>query len=442
VVCDVADLFHPRITQEVELLIRIAPDLPTNAIGDPGRWRQIATNLIGNAIKFTGKGHVLVDLDYHDGAFVLAISDTGIGIPADRLPHLFSAFVQADVSTSRKFGGTGLGLAICQRIADLMGGSLKVQSVEGKGSTFTARLPAPLEQKPTKPPEKILSGQRICVLDDNPVHGHILREYLTFLGATVTTEVDPAKALIVLAAQASTNPFQVVLIDQYMPSMRAEECATMIRSDPALHNPVLILMTSVGARQDAAHIIAQGFTGHVVKPIHPEVLGPVIAMSLQHQRQGLTGLVTRYTLVETEQAAASQQASLWPAARILLVEDHPVNQMLASIMLSQTGASVTIANHGQEALEMLALHPFDLVFMDCQMPVMDGYQATQAIRTQEQQSGGKRIPIIAMTANALSSDREECQKVGMDDYVAKPVQKQDFLRVLTRWLAPVPNTEV
>jgi CheY-like chemotaxis protein len=434
VVYDVADLFHSRISDQVELLVRIAPGLPPSAIGDPGRWRQIVTNLLGNAIKFTTKGHVLVDLDWHEGVFVLTVSDTGIGIPADRLPYLFSAFVQADASTGRRFGGSGLGLAICRRIADLMGGTLEVQSVEGQGSTFTARLPTPLEQRGAETTEKILSGLRILVIDDNGKHCDIICEQLTFLGAKTSFEVDPAKALTDLAEEANTDPFQVILIDQNMPRMDGVECARVIASDPLLQKPALILMTSVGSRQDMQQIADQGFNGHLVKPVRSEVLGQVIAASVEHQHKGLPGLVTRYTLDEGEDAKSPEQTTLWTKVRILLVEDHPVNQMLASIMLSQCGATVTVANHGQEALEMMESQAFDLIFLDCQMPVMDGYQAATAIREREVRTGAKRIPIIAMTANVLKSDREQCLNAGMDDHVAKPVQKSDFIRALQRWL--------
>ena len=435
-VYDVVELFRPRITGNgVELLIHLAPDLPNRAIGDPGRWRQILTNLVGNGIKFTAQGHVLVDLAWRDGAFILAVQDTGIGIPVDRQAELFQPFVQADASTTRKFGGTGLGLAISRRLAELMGGNLEVASLPGQGSTFTLRLPLPVDSSAPPPvvPAQQLAGLRLLVVDDSPVNCRIVCEQMTLLGARPEQETSPALALVtLLEAAGSADPFAAVIIDLHMPGMDGAALAEALHDDPATRALPLILLTSSGARGDAQRMADLGFSGYLVKPARLEILGGMVATVIGRRQAGIPGLVTRHQLRE---ATAVVQPTPPPlAARVLLVEDNPVNQKLARIMLAHIGAQVTVANHGQEALELLSQQSFDLVFMDCQMPVMDGYEATMAIRARETRDGRPRMPIIAMTANAMAGDREQCLASGMDDHVAKPIQERQLADTLRRWL--------
>ena len=441
---DSMELFRPRISGSgVELLVRVGPDLPPRVLGDPGRWRQILVNLVGNAIKFTAQGHVLIDLARQSGGVVLSVCDTGMGIPADRLGKLFAPFTQADQSTSRRFGGTGLGLAICARLAGMMGGSIAVDSVEGKGSTFTVRLPLASSPEPAPQPaaSEGLNGLRIMVVDDNEVNCRIVCEQLTLLGARPESEGNPAVALSTICATAvGDDPFAAAILDLHMPILDGIELAKALIAEPTTSNLPLILLTSAGTRGDAQRMAGFGFSGYLVKPAKLEVLGAVVASAIAQRRAGRTGLVTRHTLREARGPLADGVA-VRIDGRVLLVEDNLVNQKLARIMLTHLGVSVTVAMHGQEAIDLLRGGEFDLILMDCQMPVMDGYEATAAIRAREQSDGRARVPIIAMTANAMSGDRERCLLAGMDDHIAKPVQERQLAEALRRWLGPVAGQE-
>jgi PAS domain S-box-containing protein len=438
-VYDVVDLFRPRLSGSgVEMLVRLAPRLPPQAIGDPGRWRQLLTNLVGNAIKFTAHGHVLVDLDWRDGNFVLAVSDTGIGIPPDKQALLFAPFVQADDSTSRRFGGTGLGLVISRRLATLMGGTLEVSSVEGQGSTFTARLPLPCAAAPAAddPLLQQLSGLRILVVDDSEVTCRIVCEQLAGLGARAEFEVNAALALVAISQAAGTSdPFAAAILDLHMPVMEGTDLAAALRADPATAELPLILLTSSGTRGETRLMEERGFAGYLIKPARLAVLGAVIAATIEHRRLGLRSLVTRHTLREAPEQG-STGAAMQIAARILLVEDNAVNQRLAHIILTRLGATVAVAENGQEALALVERETFDAVFMDCQMPVMDGYETTTSIRAREARTGSARLPIIAMTANAMEGERERCISAGMDDHVPKPFRERQLADALQRWLSP------
>ncbi len=446
---DVVELFRPRVSGSgVEMLVRLSPDLPARAIGDPGRWRQILTNLVGNAIKFTAHGHVLVDLDWRDGSYILAVSDTGIGIPADRLSKLFAPFVQADQSTSRHFGGTGLGLAISRRIAELMHGTLDASSVEGQGSTFTARLPLTLDQTPAPvvASPHLLTGRRILVVDDSEVNCRIVCEQMAILGARAEYETNPVMALVSIGAAAgSSEPFSAAVIDLHMPVMDGSELTTAILGDPATSGLPLILLSSSGARGDAQRMADIGFAGYLVKPARLEVLGAVVATAIERHRTGVPGLVTRHTLREAHGQDVQPRRVLTTPARVLLVDDSLVNQKLARIMLVHLGASVTVAGNGQEALAMSGREVFDLIFMDCQMPVMDGFETTAAIRARESRESLPRQVIVAMTANAMAGDRERCLAAGMDDYLPKPVKERQIAEILHRWLGgdhPKPDHSI
>ncbi len=441
---EIVELFRPRISGSgVELLVRTGPGLPPRFLGDPGRWRQILTNLVGNAIKFTPKGHVLIDLSWREGELVLAVSDTGIGIPPDRAAVLFAPFVQADESTSRRFGGTGLGLAISRRLAELMGGRLGLDSTEGHGSTFTVSVPLPLAPgpAPTAAAPQGLAGLRILVLDDNALNCRIVCEQLTVLGARPEAETCAPLALATLcSAAAGPDPFAAAIVDLHMPDLDGVSLATAVLADPGTSSLPLILLSSSGTKGDAQHMAAVGFAGYLVKPARLEVLGSVVATAIAHRRQGLRDLVTRHSVREAAGQSAAPILNRF-AGRVLLVEDNPVNQKLGRIMLGHLGVSVTLAENGQQALEILAAQTFDLVFMDCQMPIMDGYEATAALRARESRQALPRLPVIAMTANALAGDREKSLASGMDDHIAKPVQERQLAEVLRRWLAGATPVE-
>jgi len=430
-----------RLNEGVELLVKITPEVPSRVIGDPGRWRQILNNLIGNALKFTAHGHVLISLSWDGEALAIAVSDTGIGISAKQLPRLFSPFVQADQSTTRRYGGTGLGLEICRRLAELMGGTISAVSVEGVGSTFTVRVPMVVDSSLVSSvivvPE--LSGMRILVVDGSAENGSVLCGQLTTLGARAELEMNSVVALgTIYSVLATLDPYAAIVIDRQIPHLNGVELAIALLADlPAAYNgarPPLILMSAAGSRGEAQRMEALGFSGYLIKPIQTEVLGAVIATAIQRRRQGIPGLITRHTIREAVEKESTPSPTWHTDANILLVEDYAVSQILGRVMLTKLGASVTIANHGKEALDLLARQSFDLVLMDCQMPEMDGYETTAAIRSSERLNGAPRIPIIAMTANAMIGERERCLESGMDDYISKPVQERPLIEALRRWL--------
>ena len=373
----------------------------------------------------------------------MAVSDTGIGIPANRLNQLFSAFVQADASTSRKFGGTGLGLVISRRMAEMMNGTLDVTSIEGKGSTFIARLPLPLDPNlPTNTaPITVLNGERILVVDDNEMNGRIVCEQLTTLGAQAEAMTNPAVALMSIYAQASTaTPFSVVLIDQQMPVMNGENLAAAIKGEAINKGLSLILMVASGQQGDPQWLADKGFAGYLPKPTRQEVLAGVISNAIKRRQQGLVELVTPYSLSSTAQNKINPSqpvpvvVSAGQSKRVLLAEDNPINQMIARTMLQKLGMEVTVVNNGQDAFDKVKQEHFDLIYMDCQMPVMDGYEATVAIRSREATMGLPRMPIVAMTANAMAQDRELCLAAGMDDHFPKPFKEKQLAESVKRWL--------
>ena len=434
-VCDVIELFRPRVSgSEVELLTRLAPALPQRALGDPGRWRQILTNLVGNAVKFTSRGTVLVDLDWHDGQFILTISDTGIGIAPAHLGKLFSPFVQADDSTSRRFGGTGLGLAIARRIAELMGGTLTATSTEGRGSVFTATIPAEIVPPMDRATTQVLTGRRILVVDDNEVLCRITCEQLIVHGARAEHESNPALALATIAEAASTpEPFHAVVLDLHLPGMDGADVARAVLSNPAVSDLPIILPTASALVGEAKRLQEAGFAGHLTNPVRAEVLATVVATAIARRNRGLRDLVTKQSVAQVLKSVRPPISTNRKPC-VLVVEGHAVNEKVVHLMLEHLGAEVTLASDGQEALDLLRQQTFDLVFMDCQLPVLDGFETTAALRTREASERLPRLPIIAMTAHALPEDRERCLAAGMDDHIAKPLQEHRLGELLQEWL--------
>ncbi|GDY12948.1 hypothetical protein LBMAG53_18260 [Planctomycetota bacterium] len=434
-VYDVAELFRLHaLDRGLDLLVRIAPASPRIALGDAGRIRQILTNLVGNALKFTETGYVLIDLSWADGFFVLAISDTGIGIPADRLDRLFTAFSQVDASTSRKFGGTGLGLAISRSLAILMDGTLTMTSSEGRGSTFTVRLPLQISDDGLESTEPALAGKRILVVDDLDQSRQIVVGQLTQLGAAVgeTDGIDRALDAI-RAASAVQKPWSAVIIDLRRKGAGWIEAAKRIRQDPVGTTLPLILHSNLQVMGESERLERAGFNGHLTKPARLDVIGMLVVTTIDRIRDGQRGVVNRHNLLVPKISETMTATKV--VADVLLVEDNEVNIKLGTAILNRLGARISIAGNGRDAVEMTSQHEYDLVLMDCQMPVMDGYAATEAIRVRERaQGGGRHLPIIAMTANALAGSREKCLAAGMDDYVAKPVRARQFEDMLRRWL--------
>jgi len=419
----------------LELAVSYAPEAPRRLIGDPGRIRQVLTNLAGNAVKFTEQGHVLVavECEEHDAAQArlrLVVEDTGIGIPEDKLAQIFDKFTQADASTTRRYGGTGLGLAICKQLAKLMGGAIGVTSEPGRGSRFWLTVPLPVDRQPAAlpaPPTE-LAGVRILIVDDNAVNRRVLEEQLARAGLRAHSVPSGRQGLQELRdAQAAGAPYQIALLDDHMPEMGGEDLARAILADPALSDrPLLAMLSSAGYQGDDTRRLREaGCVACLVKPVRQRRLLDILA-ALWVERAGPATPSLR-------QAGASGRPPF--QAHVLLVEDNLVNQKVAGRMLERLGCRIQIAANGKEAVEMLDQFDYQAILMDCQMPEMDGFEATEEIR--RRQGSQRHTPIIAMTAHALAGDRERCLEAGMDDYLSKPIRLQDLESTLRRWLKPV-----
>jgi PAS domain S-box-containing protein len=439
---EVGRVLAPRAqAKELELILDYAPDCPRCLEGDPGRLRQVVLNLAGNAVKFTEQGHVLIRVGcvaQGQGRVELCISveDTGIGIPEEVRGHIFEAFTQADSSTTRRYGGTGLGLAITLRLVHAMGGSLGVDSDLGKGSRFCLNVSLPLAETPLATTAVDLAGLRMLLVDDHPLNLEVLQRQLATSGVRTTAVTDAEAALAALvAAHRQGDPYHLALLDQGMPGMDGPTLARHMAEDPDLAAIPRVLLTSSARLGDGQRARDGHFRGYLGKPVSGDTLRRVLAEVLAHRsEEDLDApLVTRHTVVE-----AAQPLGPGPPlrrARILLTEDVPVNQQVASAMLQRLGMEVAIAGDGRQALSQVAAGGFDLVLMDCRMPTLDGYAATRMIRAQEQGSS-RHLPIIAMTANVLAADQERCFSAGMDDFIAKPIGLADLRRILARWLSP------
>jgi two-component system sensor histidine kinase/response regulator len=441
---DVAELLSARASDKgLELIVRYAPGTPHRFIGDPGRIRQILLNLAGNAIKFTEKGHVYLAVDTptvtSDEAVVrMCVEDSGIGISADKLPLLFNRFQQADSSTTRRFGGTGLGLAIARQLAQIMGGDITVDSVAGMGSTFTVTMRLPLERGEAcdRIARMPLDDVRVLVVDDNEVNRRVLREQLASFGMRVEAASTGSEALALLRSAVRTkDPFRLALLDHLMPEMDGEELGRLLRADRAFDRLAMVLFTSSGRRGEAGRFAEIGFEGYLVKPLKPSILMDALAAALGARESGsAAGIITRHLLAEDRVREDLAPAPEVGHARVLVAEDNAVNVKVVTRMLAKFGCRVDVAADGREAVELYGQLPYDLVFMDCQMPEMDGFEATAEIRRLE--NGGPRIPIVALTANAMAGDRERCLTAGMDDFVSKPIKEAELAQALARWIAP------
>ncbi len=422
----------------LELACRMEQGVPEVVVGDPGRLRQVLMNLVGNAIKFTERGEVIVELERlegRDGDLELhfAVRDTGIGITKEKQGLIFDAFTQTDSSTTRKFGGTGLGLAIARQLVELMGGRIWVESEMGRGSTFhfTVWLGRSTRAKSRRPRLdcSALSGVPVLIVDDNKTNRMILEEMAGnwAMCPTVAENARVAKAAME-SAQNLGKPFSLVLLDVHMPEMNGFDLAAWIRQSPALAKATVIMLSSGGVRGDGGRCHELGVAAYLMKPVQQSELHNAILTALAKPTEG-TGdveLVTRHSLREEHVAKRS--------VRVLLAEDSAVNRQLAVRLLEKHGYSVVVAINGREALEALEKNPVDVVLMDVQMPDMDGFEAATTIREREK-STGTHLPIIAMTAHAMKGDRERCLAVGMDDYISKPVHTKELLVAIERQLA-------
>ena len=427
--------------KNIELVCDISPDLPRHVIGDPSRIRQVLINLVGNAIKFTERGEItlIAELDTRTRGGLtahFAVRDTGIGIPQDKQQVIFDAFSQEDTSTTRRYGGTGLGLSISRRLVELMGGRMWLDSQLGKGSTFhfSLQLKADLAPQEARPCHVDLHGKRILIVDDNETNRRVLAGMLAAWGI-ITQSADSGPAA--LRIMRTPGPlFDCILLDADMPGMDGFQLAAQLTGEFTCLPPMLML-SSGAMRGDAQRCSEVGIAGFFSKPISSEELLAAICRVFgvnQGEQVNSAQLLTRHALRELRQSL-----------RILLVEDHRVNQKLALGLLEKWGHHSVLANNGQEALDILLDQKFDVILMDMQMPVMGGIEATQAIRAREAEANLPRVPIIAMTANAMQGDRDECLAAGMDDYLSKPIKSQDLLEKLlalgTQHADPAPLLE-
>ncbi len=437
VVEEVADLLaSPAQSKGLELATFVEPEVPSSLRGDPGRVRQVLVNLVGNAVKFTDRGEVVVRVSAQarDGESVtvrFSVRDTGIGIPTEAQGKIFNSFTQADGSTTRKFSGTGLGLTISRQLVGLMGGEIQVTSAPGVGSEFVFSVPLRKGEASVhlpSVPRSDLRGVRVLVVDDNATNREILQKQLYAWGVYCRGAGGGEEGLSVLRKAATEgDPFELAILDFNMPGIDGLQMAGMIKSDPSLSGIRLIMISSVGIRGDGRRARETGISGYLTKPIRRDVLFESIAAVMGLGDPGEEGsLVTRHTVAKARRRIVG---------KILLVEDNPLNQEVTLGMLSVLGCDADVAGNGQECIDAIAATRYDLVLMDCQMPVMDGYAATRALRAREKESGGGRLPVVALTANALAGDSDGCLAAGMDGYLSKPFTIQKLGNTLSMWLS-------
>lgn len=439
--------------KSIELILNLADLEHCWVSGDPGRIRQIFINLIGNALKFTHQGDIIISCSAkkeNDRYLIKAsVKDTGIGIEAEKIHYLFDSFTQADASTTRQYGGTGLGLTICKRLCNMMGGKIEARSQINQGSEFTFSLVLKACEPRTSPiPTTSLNHKRVLVIDDNDNNREILRLQLQAWGAQVS-ESSNGKHAIELCQQQIKTPFDIAIVDMQMPVMDGAELGPKLRHIcPSMG---LVMMTSMAMRNDAKRFSELGFQAYFTKPVTMSDLHDALAVVLEngHCLHQASPLVTKHYLRSLPTAEHEKNLEKIPNwgdhQRLLLVEDNSINQEVASLMLEDLALIADIASNGIEAIAALTSapkeSPYTLIFMDCQMPEMDGYEASQAIRKLEAGTRYADIPIIAMTANAMKGDREKCLDAGMSDYLSKPIDPDELSAVLIKWIRPTSHSE-
>ena len=438
---DIADQMAAQAaTKDVEVIVHYVPDTPTHVRGDSGRIRQVLINLVGNAVKFTERGHILVtveaiDPDGETASFEFSVQDTGIGIPEDKQEQVFEQFLQVDNSSTRSHPGTGLGLAIVRDLVGLMNGQLSLESEEGKGATFRFTIPLEIERDSPDPTtaDVDLSEVSILIVDDYPVNRWVTREQLTRWGIRNQECSSGEETLHLLRENvAQGEPCDIALIDYQMPGMDGLELARAIKGDATIHDTQLILLTSVTHRVTPRQLEEAGYAAYLVKPVHQSSLLNALASVWSSRTDDRASSLIGYSSTRTTEQAKPSPVEGAPT-RVLVVEDNAINQKVAQRMLQDLGCRVDLAANGREAIELIETVPYDLVFMDVQMPEMDGLEATAEIRLREE-GHAKRLPIVAMTAHAFAEDRDRCLAAGMDRYVSKPVVRRDLSRVLVEFV--------
>ena len=427
---------------DLDLVVEFPASLPRRFIGDAGRIRQVVTNLVGNAIKFTHTGAVIINvqcLERNDkqARMRIAVQDSGIGIAPDKIGSLFEKFSQVDGSPTRKYGGTGLGLAISKELVELMGGSIAVESTLGKGSTFWFTIPLEIDPDAQGIPVAVheLRGLRVLIVDDHEVNRRVLHEQVLAWGMRDTCLASSEQVIAEMHdAVARGDPYQMVLLDYQMPVMDGATVAAAIKSDPQVRSTAVVMLTSVGHWSEVRHLEGTRIEASLVKPVRQSQLLNTLAVTwAKHVGLGVqAGRRPEPSTSHPKLEGSFRGCSL----RVLLAEDNVVNQKVAVRMLERLGLRADVAANGLEAVEMFRMAPYQIVFMDCQMPEMDGYAATREIRRLE--VGPPHATIIAMTAEALAGARERCLASGMDDHIPKPVRLEDLFETLRRWATPQP----
>jgi signal transduction histidine kinase/DNA-binding response OmpR family regulator len=446
IVMEVTDLLALKTQEQgIELLVQLAPDLPRYVIGDPTRLRQILLNLAGNAVKFTEKGHVLIRINGKqqlNGIFHLhfEVEDTGIGISQDKVDHIFEKFSQAEESTTRKFGGTGLGLTICHKLVSMMQGNIGVRSELGKGSVFYFDIALPvgteISAQQTHIPECDLSGLRAIVVDSSKLNRDILHQYLQAWHMRCDSFASAQDALEKMEeASRAGDPYQFALLDYRIEGTHGLQLAEWIKSSSISLDATLFMITAFSQIITSANLAEQGFAGFFAKPFYPDQLKAALQLLWDAKKHGKAiPFITRNMLVAMLRAQSGTpviESDMFHGMRVLVVEDMKVNLMLLKKILEKQGCNVSSASNGKQAIDFLRRESFDLVFMDCQMPEMDGFEATRIIR--EEEGDRRHTTIVALTADAMTGDREKCIAVGMDDYLNKPFKPEQIIEMLQKW---------
>ena len=447
---EVADLLAPVAEKKgIELAVEFERVFSRQMRGDLGRVRQVLLNLVNNALKFTDEGHVLVRIGpapRGDSHVRIEIVDTGIGIPDDKLDALFKSFSQVDGSTTRRHGGTGLGLAICRRLVEVMGGEIGVKSVFGRGSTFWVELPRRREPvpEPLVSPGVPVADLRVLVVDDHEINRRLLEEQLREWSIEPVCVENGKDALAAAeAAEARQTPFDLAIVDFILPDFDGAEVGHRLRRSCTDERLAMVALGSTAHRERLKRLLGEGFDSVLLKPlIRPHLLAEAVtrALAARGERSSRSGSKSGSADVRVMNDEVDAPAPV--SRRVLLVEDQPINQKLATRLLERLGCRVDLAANGLEAVEMAQKLPYDLIFMDCQMPELDGFDATTQIRAWEAENDGGRVPIVALTAGAMKGDREECLEVGMDDYITKPLRPDDLARALERWCREPEKAEV
>ncbi len=452
IVREVAELLGRR-RDAVDLYVDYGPDVPGGFLGDPGRLRQVLMNLMGNALKFTEQGHVVVTVTQSRAApepgtvaLRIEVEDSGPGISPEVMGRLFEPFTQADASTTRRFGGTGLGLAISRRLVELMGGDIGVESQPGQGARFFVTLNLAPDPAAPAPPLRSLAGRRALVVDDDSRGRGVVVRCLERAGLETLAVATAPEALALLERER----FDIAVIDDRLPDMDGLLLCELIRIDDAWSRTRLLLLASAHIRGVAE---SRALDRYVVKPVMPDYLVDCVAGLLEGSvspaalpapatAKAAEGNTGRAAQSGPELVRPRPVASGLIHRRVLLAEDNVVNQQVAQRMLEKLGCRIDLAGDGAEAVQMWRHFDYDLIFMDCQMPDLDGLEATRAIRQEEAGTGRPAIPIIAMTANAMDADRTDCLGAGMDDYLSKPVSQQELAATLERWAPAQPPRDM